>query len=90
MRRISNSPTDPNAEGSDELDGEEVEVVPNSIGHKSSASHSQPASRKFQSKVITSTPQNFQPALSTILSSIPPPSPNPSTDRPSLVSPVRP
>ncbi|MBW0578375.1 hypothetical protein O181_118090, partial [Austropuccinia psidii MF-1] len=28
IRRISDSPTDPDAEGSDELDGEEVEVVP--------------------------------------------------------------
>ncbi|MBW0532310.1 hypothetical protein O181_072025 [Austropuccinia psidii MF-1] len=35
VRIVSDSPTDPNAEGSDELDGEDVEVVPNSIGHQS-------------------------------------------------------
>ncbi|MBW0466320.1 hypothetical protein O181_006035 [Austropuccinia psidii MF-1] len=44
LRKIANSPTDPNAEGSDDLNGE-VEVVPNSIGHQSSSSTSQPASR---------------------------------------------
>ncbi|MBW0483053.1 hypothetical protein O181_022768 [Austropuccinia psidii MF-1] len=45
---------------------------------------------KFQSQVIPSTPRNFQPILSTIPSSIPPPSPSPSTVRPALVSKVRP
>ncbi|MBW0466486.1 hypothetical protein O181_006201 [Austropuccinia psidii MF-1] len=80
MRRIADSATNPNAEGSDELDGEEVEVVTNSIGHKSSTSPSQPSSRRFQSQVIPSTPRNFQPVLSTI----------PSTYRPALVLPVRP
>ncbi|MBW0465864.1 hypothetical protein O181_005579 [Austropuccinia psidii MF-1] len=89
MRRISYSPTYPNAEGIDELDSEEVEVIPNSIGHHSSTSPSQPASRRFQSQVIPSTPRNFQPVLSTIPSSIPPHSPNPSTASPVLVSPVR-
>ncbi|MBW0473183.1 hypothetical protein O181_012898 [Austropuccinia psidii MF-1] len=67
-------------------DGEDVEVVSSSIGHQSSASPSQHASRRFQSQVISSTPRNFQPILSTI----PPPSPNPSTPRPALVLPVRP
>ncbi|MBW0507039.1 hypothetical protein O181_046754 [Austropuccinia psidii MF-1] len=38
IRRISNSPTDPDAEGSDELDSEEVEVVLHSAGHQSSTS----------------------------------------------------
>ncbi|MBW0567834.1 hypothetical protein O181_107549 [Austropuccinia psidii MF-1] len=33
IRRISNSPPNPDAEGSEELDGEEVEVVPHSAGH---------------------------------------------------------
>ncbi|MBW0590915.1 hypothetical protein O181_130630 [Austropuccinia psidii MF-1] len=33
IRRISNSPPNPDAEGSDELDGEEAEVVPSSTGH---------------------------------------------------------
>ncbi|MBW0509839.1 hypothetical protein O181_049554 [Austropuccinia psidii MF-1] len=57
LRRIAYSPTDPNAEGSDELDGEEVEVVPHSIGHQFSTSPSQLASRIFQSQVIPSTPE---------------------------------
>ncbi|MBW0520364.1 hypothetical protein O181_060079 [Austropuccinia psidii MF-1] len=57
MRRIAESPTDPNSEGSDEWDGEEVEVVPNSISHQSSTSPSQPASRRFQIQVIPGTPE---------------------------------
>ncbi|MBW0524499.1 hypothetical protein O181_064214 [Austropuccinia psidii MF-1] len=88
--RIADSPTNTNAEGSDELDGEEVEGVPNSIGHQYSTSPSKPSSRRFQSQVIPSTPRNFQSVLSTIPSSIPPPSQNPSTARHALVSPVRP
>ncbi|MBW0478803.1 hypothetical protein O181_018518 [Austropuccinia psidii MF-1] len=90
LRRISDSPTNPNSEGSNELVGEGVEVVPNSIGQQSSASPSKPASRRFQSQVIPSSPRNFQPVLSAIPSSIPPPSPNPSTSRPPLASQVRP
>ncbi|MBW0533401.1 hypothetical protein O181_073116 [Austropuccinia psidii MF-1] len=85
MRIISESTTNPNAEGSDELEGEEFELVPNSIGHKSSASPSQPRSRRFKSQVIPSTPRNFQPVLSTIPSSFAPPSLNPSTARPSPI-----
>ncbi|MBW0474290.1 hypothetical protein O181_014005 [Austropuccinia psidii MF-1] len=85
LKRISKSPTDPNSEG-----GEEVEVVPNSIGHQSSALPSQPASRRFQSQVIPSTPRNLQLITCTIPSSIPPPSPNSFTSRPALVSPLRP
>ncbi|MBW0479993.1 hypothetical protein O181_019708 [Austropuccinia psidii MF-1] len=68
--RISNSPTNLNAEGSDELDAEAVEVVPNSIGHQSSASPSQPDFRRFKSQVIPSNPRNFQQILSTIPSSL--------------------
>ncbi|MBW0463654.1 hypothetical protein O181_003369 [Austropuccinia psidii MF-1] len=90
MRRIANSPTDPNAEGSDELDGEEIEVVPHSIGHQSSTSPSHHASRIFQSQVIPMNHRDFQPVLSTIPSSIPPPSPNLSTSMPALVSLVMP
>ncbi|MBW0486897.1 hypothetical protein O181_026612 [Austropuccinia psidii MF-1] len=82
MNRISDSPTDPNAK--------EAEVVPNSIGHQSSASTSQPASRIFQCQLIPSAPKDFQPVLSTIPFYIPPHSPNPSTARPPLVTPVRP
>ncbi|MBW0549437.1 hypothetical protein O181_089152 [Austropuccinia psidii MF-1] len=72
------------------LQGSIAKVVPHSIGHQSSTSPSQPASRIFQSHIIPSTPRDFHPVISKILSSIPPPSPNPSTARPSLVSPVRP
>ncbi|MBW0470434.1 hypothetical protein O181_010149 [Austropuccinia psidii MF-1] len=85
LRKIVDSPTNPNAEGSDELDGEEVEVVPNSVSQQSSTSNSQPASRQFQIQVIPSTPRNFQPVFSTIH----PPSPIPSSARPALVSPMR-
>ncbi|MBW0540693.1 hypothetical protein O181_080408 [Austropuccinia psidii MF-1] len=70
--------------------GEEVEVVPSSIGHQCSTLPSQPSFRRFQIQVIPISPRNFQPVLSTIPSSIPPPSQNPSTSRPALVSPVRP
>ncbi|MBW0590109.1 hypothetical protein O181_129824 [Austropuccinia psidii MF-1] len=47
IRRIADSPPDPNAEGSDQLDGEEVEVVNNSVGHQSSTSPSQPPAERF-------------------------------------------
>ncbi|MBW0580803.1 hypothetical protein O181_120518 [Austropuccinia psidii MF-1] len=47
IRRIAYSPTDPDAEGSDELDGEEVEVVSHSIGHPSRSSSAQPLANRF-------------------------------------------
>ncbi|MBW0558775.1 hypothetical protein O181_098490 [Austropuccinia psidii MF-1] len=47
IRRIADSPTDPDAEGSDVLDGEEVEVAPHSIGHKLSTSSSKPVANIF-------------------------------------------
>ncbi|MBW0528087.1 hypothetical protein O181_067802 [Austropuccinia psidii MF-1] len=56
IRRISDSPPDPDAEGSDELDGEEVEVVPHLVGHQSSTSSSQPLVNRFHSHIIPSTP----------------------------------
>ncbi|MBW0530509.1 hypothetical protein O181_070224 [Austropuccinia psidii MF-1] len=90
IRRISDSPTDPDAEGSDELDGEEVEVVPLSVGHQSRTSSSQPLSNRFQSQVIPSTPRAFQPVLASIPTSLPPSSPSPSHSRPSLTQAVRP
>ncbi|MBW0504545.1 hypothetical protein O181_044260 [Austropuccinia psidii MF-1] len=62
-RQIANSPPDPDAEGSDELDGEEVKVVHNSAGHPSNTSPSQPPSKRFQSHIIPSTPKNFNPLL---------------------------
>ncbi|MBW0571193.1 hypothetical protein O181_110908 [Austropuccinia psidii MF-1] len=64
----------------DELDGEEVEVVPNSAGHPSNNSPSQPPAKRFQSQVIPSTPKTFKPTLATI----PPASPDSSHTRPSL------
>ncbi|MBW0500397.1 hypothetical protein O181_040112 [Austropuccinia psidii MF-1] len=66
IRRISNSPPDPDAEGSDELDGEEAEVVNNPVGHQYSTTPSQPPAKRFQSRLIPSTPRNFQPTLATI------------------------
>ncbi|MBW0476351.1 hypothetical protein O181_016066 [Austropuccinia psidii MF-1] len=43
-----------------------------------------------KSHIIPSTPRTFKPIPSKISSSIPPPSPNPSTSRPALASPLRP
>ncbi|MBW0561661.1 hypothetical protein O181_101376 [Austropuccinia psidii MF-1] len=90
IRRIAYSPSDPDAEGSDELDGEEVEVVPHSVGHPSSNSSAQPLANRFQSQVIPSTPRTFQPMLASIPSTIPPPSPTTSHASPSLNPAVRP
>ncbi|MBW0487915.1 hypothetical protein O181_027630 [Austropuccinia psidii MF-1] len=59
IRQIAYSPPNPDAEGSDELDGEEVEVVPNSAGHPSNNSPSQPPAKRFQSHIIPITPRNF-------------------------------
>ncbi|MBW0552487.1 hypothetical protein O181_092202 [Austropuccinia psidii MF-1] len=47
IRQITNSPPDSDAEGSDEIDGEEVEVVLNSTGYHVSTSTSQPTSKIF-------------------------------------------
>ncbi|MBW0471404.1 hypothetical protein O181_011119 [Austropuccinia psidii MF-1] len=90
IRQISDSPPDPDAEGSDELDGEEVEVVDSTIGHQSSASPSQPPTKRFQSRLIPSTPRNFQPTLATITISLPPESPSLSHTRPAMIPAVRP
>ncbi|MBW0479261.1 hypothetical protein O181_018976 [Austropuccinia psidii MF-1] len=72
IRKIANSQPDPDAEGSDEFDGEEVEVVHNSIGHPSSTSPSHPPAKRFQSHIIPRTPRIFQPTLSTIPTTLPP------------------
>ncbi|MBW0557808.1 hypothetical protein O181_097523 [Austropuccinia psidii MF-1] len=61
VRRIDDSPTDLDDEGSDELDCEEVQVVPHSVGHPSSNSSTQPLANRFQSQVIPSTPRTFHP-----------------------------
>ncbi|MBW0522022.1 hypothetical protein O181_061737 [Austropuccinia psidii MF-1] len=90
IRRIPDSPPDPDAEGSDELDGEEAEVVPHFVGHQSSSSSSQPLTNRFQSPVIPSTPRTFQPTLATVPTSLPPTSPSPSHARPALTQALRP
>ncbi|MBW0562282.1 hypothetical protein O181_101997 [Austropuccinia psidii MF-1] len=90
IRRIADSPTDPDAEGSDELYGEEVVVVPHSVSHQSSTSSSHPLAHRFQSQVIPSTPTAFQPVLASIPKTLPPASPNPSHARSSLNQAVRP
>ncbi|MBW0498137.1 hypothetical protein O181_037852 [Austropuccinia psidii MF-1] len=59
IRQIADSPTNPNAEGS-----EDIEVLLCSAGQQSSTSPSQAAAKIFQSQVIPSTPRNFQPVHS--------------------------
>ncbi|MBW0477002.1 hypothetical protein O181_016717 [Austropuccinia psidii MF-1] len=90
IRQISNSPPDPDAEVSDELDGEDVEVVHNSIGHQSSTSPSHPPAKRFQINIIPSTPRTFQPTIATIPTSLPSASPSSLTTRPALITEVRP
>ncbi|MBW0566739.1 hypothetical protein O181_106454 [Austropuccinia psidii MF-1] len=90
IRRIADSPTDPDAEGSDELDGAEVEVVPHLVGHPSSNSSAQPFANRLQSQVIPSTPRTLQPVLASIPTTIPPSSPSTSHSRPALNPAVRP
>ncbi|MBW0493963.1 hypothetical protein O181_033678 [Austropuccinia psidii MF-1] len=90
IRRIADSPPDSDAEGSEELVGEEAEVVHNYIGQQSSTSPSHPPTKRFQSQIICSTPRNFQPTLATIITSLPPASPSCSTARPALIPTVRP
>ncbi|MBW0552378.1 hypothetical protein O181_092093 [Austropuccinia psidii MF-1] len=72
IRRISNSPPDPDAEGSDELDGEEAEVFPHCACNPVSSSPSHPPAKRLQSHIIYNTPRNFQLTLATIPTSIPP------------------
>ncbi|MBW0545150.1 hypothetical protein O181_084865 [Austropuccinia psidii MF-1] len=90
IRRIAYSPTDTDAEGSDELDGEEVVIVPHPVGHPSRNSSAQPLANRFQSQVIPSTPRTFQPVLASIPTTIPPSSPSTSHGRPALNPAVRP
>ncbi|MBW0546252.1 hypothetical protein O181_085967 [Austropuccinia psidii MF-1] len=87
IRRISYSPRDPDSEGSDELDVEEVEVVSHLVGHQSSSSSSQPLANRFQIHVIPITPRTFRPTLATVPTSLPPSS---SHARPALTQAVRP
>ncbi|MBW0520817.1 hypothetical protein O181_060532 [Austropuccinia psidii MF-1] len=88
--QTANSSPDPDAEGSNELDGEEFEVIPHSSCHPSNSSPSHPPAKRFQSQVIPSTPRNFQHTISKISTSIPPASPHSSHTRPALNPAVRP
>ncbi|MBW0581671.1 hypothetical protein O181_121386 [Austropuccinia psidii MF-1] len=67
-----------------------IKVVNKVAGHPSGTSATQLPAKKFHSQVAPSTPRNFQPILSTVPYSIPPPSPNTSTSRPVLASPRTP
>ncbi|MBW0531338.1 hypothetical protein O181_071053 [Austropuccinia psidii MF-1] len=89
IRQIANSSPDPDAEGSDELDGKEVEVVHNSICHQYSASPSHPPAKRFQTQIIPRIPRTFQITLTTIPTFLPPASPSSSTARPALIPEVR-
>ncbi|MBW0517452.1 hypothetical protein O181_057167 [Austropuccinia psidii MF-1] len=81
IRQTAYSPPDPDAEVSDELDGEEVEVVQNSAGKQSSTSRSNPPAKRFKSQIIPSTPRTFQLILFRIPTSLPPASLGSSTTR---------
>ncbi|MBW0491901.1 hypothetical protein O181_031616 [Austropuccinia psidii MF-1] len=88
IRRIADSPPDPDAEGRDELDGEEVEV-PHLVGHQSSTSSSQPLANRFPSHIIPSAPQTFQPTLPAIPTSLLAASPSPPNSSPAFNQAVR-
>ncbi|MBW0479908.1 hypothetical protein O181_019623 [Austropuccinia psidii MF-1] len=59
IRQIADFPLAPDAEGSDEFDCEEAEVIPHSAGQPSDDSPSQPPAKRFQSQVIFSTPKDL-------------------------------
>ncbi|MBW0537474.1 hypothetical protein O181_077189 [Austropuccinia psidii MF-1] len=82
--------TSRNPDCSDELDGEEFEVVDNPVGHQSRTSPSQPLSKTFQSCLIPSALKNFQPTLATIPTSLPPASPSSSNTSSAMIPAVRP
>ncbi|MBW0558935.1 hypothetical protein O181_098650 [Austropuccinia psidii MF-1] len=68
----------------------DFEVVNNPVGHKYRTSPSQPPSKRFESRLIPSTPKNFQPTLATIPTSLPPASPSSSHTRPAIIpSPIQ-
>ncbi|MBW0495513.1 hypothetical protein O181_035228 [Austropuccinia psidii MF-1] len=66
VRRIANSPPDLDAEGSDEIDSEEVDVVPISSGHPVNYSPSHPPAKRLQSHIIHNTPTSLQHILATV------------------------
>ncbi|MBW0490833.1 hypothetical protein O181_030548 [Austropuccinia psidii MF-1] len=90
---VSEAPTPDGTSGysncSEELDGEEVEVFHNSIGHKSSTYPSHPPAKRFQLHISPSTPRTFQPTLATIPTSLPPASSSSFTTGLALIPEVR-
>ncbi|MBW0486159.1 hypothetical protein O181_025874 [Austropuccinia psidii MF-1] len=85
ISRISDYPPDPDAEGS-----EEVGVVNNPVGHQSSTSPSRHPAKRFQSRLIPSTPRNFQKNLAAIPTFLPHFSPSSSHTRPAINPAIRP
>ncbi|MBW0462472.1 hypothetical protein O181_002187 [Austropuccinia psidii MF-1] len=75
IRKIADSPTNPDAEGSEKFDGEEVEVINPLVGHSSSTSPIKPPSKKLHSHLIPNNQRNVLPFLSLVPTSIPPPLP---------------
>ncbi|MBW0528446.1 hypothetical protein O181_068161 [Austropuccinia psidii MF-1] len=85
-RIIAYFPTTPDGEGSDELDGEEVESVDQKAGQLQNSSPSNPPSGTLKSQIISSTPRNFQLRLAAVPFPIHQSSPHPSTARPPELS----
>ncbi|MBW0560691.1 hypothetical protein O181_100406 [Austropuccinia psidii MF-1] len=67
-----------------------MEVVDNPVVQQSSTSPSQPPPKRFQSRLIPSTPRNFQPTFSAIPTSLPHSSSSSSHTRPAINPEVRP
>ncbi|MBW0467789.1 hypothetical protein O181_007504 [Austropuccinia psidii MF-1] len=78
IRKIFDSPTDPDDEGSDKVDGEDIEVINPLVDHPLSSSPTENPAINSTS-IIPITPRNFQPVLSSLPSSVPTPSPKTST-----------
>ncbi|MBW0541174.1 hypothetical protein O181_080889 [Austropuccinia psidii MF-1] len=72
IRQTAYSPTNPYAEGSDQLDGEEAGVINPLVWNSSRSSPIEPPAKKFHTHLIPSTPRNFQPVLSSVPYSVPP------------------
>ncbi|MBW0473508.1 hypothetical protein O181_013223 [Austropuccinia psidii MF-1] len=86
IRAISDFTNDVAADKIGEFHGEGVEMVNHSIGQLLNSSRTQPPMKKFQSKLIQSTPQSFNPRFCAITTSGSGPSPILSTSK----QPIRP
>ncbi|MBW0467351.1 hypothetical protein O181_007066 [Austropuccinia psidii MF-1] len=75
---------------SSRINNQEAELIKLLVGHPSRFSPAKPPAKRFHSHPISSTPRKLQPVLSSIPSSVPPPSTKPSTSRPILASPMKP